>query len=1395
MRNFFRTVSVCHPKGVKKMTATHVSLLAAFLLIGILSSACGGDSKTSVDSYVALAPRVLRSGEAETVSLTVFSGSRLASSDVSVTLSKDGETVAQGSARVEGKGTVGLDVPVDASGEYELAVSGNGFTETATVQVQDGTLLFIESDKPVYKPGQTVMMRVATLNSELMPLSVPVTVEISDAKGNKVFKQAVTSDQYGMASLDLPLSNEPNLGVWKIAAQAGDTRTELDVRVEEYVLPKYEVAVELSKTWFLVDEPISGGLTATYSFGKSVNGEAKISATRYVGVWEEFATVTVPVVDGQADFEIAAAGYVAGVAEAGGNGNVQLDIMVEERNTGYAEETSELVTVAAAPLTIQIIPESPAFKPGLPYTFLVVTETPDGQPVDAVVSLDTSFGDENYNIVSDEHSTVSTARGVATATLTPPADASRMWVSAATGNAYGYKEVAAAYSPSGNFIHVSQLPPTELSVGTEARFHVESTSEARAFYYEVVSRDRVVFTAYTETPDFAFEITPQMAGASKLLVYQVLPTSEVAADFIPFEVEAIYPHDVSATFNEEESQPGEQVTVDIQTQGPAKVGLAAVDRSVFILAENRLNLDQVFAEIERLYQEPQAELHDAEFFFSGPTLIPGASDTFANAGMLVLTNKKVPEGKDLTQGFFDDDGALLPFAAPEAASADSFGGVGGIGGDGGLPATGYALAEVQRVRQFFPETWIWDEVVTDDDGAASMSFESPDTITTWDLRAIAISPEHGLGVVEAEHKVFQPFFVSGDLPYSAIRGEEFPLKVALYNYTDSDQEFLVEVESADWFELLETPDKTVTVAANDTGGTEFMIRATGIGTQTVKITARSTTSADAVIESIIIDPEGVQREFVDSGVLVPGSSKTIDLSQPSDVVPDSERAYVAITGSLLTQTIQGLDQLLQMPYGCGEQNMLLFAPDAYILDYLRDSRQLTPEIRAKAETLLVTGYQRELTYRRADGSFSAFGDQDPEGSMFLTAFVLRTFAQASDLIYIDETVQAEAASWIATHQNADGSFQDVGFVHHSELLGGIQGQDALTAYAAIAMLEAGQDSSAERAIEFLTGRLAEIDEPYSLALVAYALELADSPSATDAYDKLIAAASEDDDGLHWSGGGPPQPFAEDGFAPFPGQASGSSDIEATGYATLALIEHGDALNAGRAAKWLAAHRNSLGGFGSTQDTVVALQALTQYAASAGSDTDMTVTVRAGDTVEEVRVTPANFDLLQLVEVPAGVPVILEGAGEGQAVYQVVQRFNVPEAEDPENSIFDITVDYDTTAVSVNDRIQLDVSVGFNPIEPVAAGMVVLDVAVPTGFAPATDTLDGLLANPKIKRYDIAGRKVILYIEDMAAGETIQLSFEAIAQYPVKSQGVTSQAYSYYTPEWRGETMSEAVIVE
>ena len=71
------------------------------------------------------------------------------------------------------------------------------------------------------------------------------------------------------------------------------------------------------------------------------------------------------------------------------------------------------------------------------------------------------------------------------------------------------------------------------------------------------------------------------------------------------------------------------------------------------------------------------------------------------------------------------------------------------------------------------------------------------------------------------------------------------------------------------------------------------------------------------------------------------------------------------------------------------------------------------------------GYQRELTYRHTDGSYSAFGNNDDSGSMWLTSFVLKSFAQAQSLIYIDADDLTKTVDWVLSQQLENGCFPKV----------------------------------------------------------------------------------------------------------------------------------------------------------------------------------------------------------------------------------------------------------------------------------------------------------------------------------------------------------------------------------
>ena len=54
-------------------------------------------------------------------------------------------------------------------------------------------------------------------------------------------------------------------------------------------------------------------------------------------------------------------------------------------------------------------------------------------------------------------------------------------------------------------------------------------------------------------------------------------------------------------------------------------------------------------------------------------------------------------------------------------------------------------------------------------------------------------------------------------------------------------------------------------------------------------------------------------------------------------------------------SLANIDSLLKMPYGCGEQNMLNFAPNVFIMQYLQAIHQLTDEIKQKATDYTLQG--------------------------------------------------------------------------------------------------------------------------------------------------------------------------------------------------------------------------------------------------------------------------------------------------------------------------------------------------------------------------------------------------------------------------------------------------------
>ncbi len=1391
------------------------SSIVILLLASLICSGCSGPKESTEfpdaneaiacdlageyskdDQFLILSPKVIFSGGESAVTMSAFSDQGSVSRCVEYTLVDDQgrkTPLVKASTSDKGNTRASFEVPEVEEGSYTLEAKpvGAGEPFTAAVQVVNNNPIFIETDKPIYKPGQTIHVRILCLNNELVPLVQESKVEIQDAKGIKVFKDELTTNEYGVAFFDLPLASELNYGTWKIKATSGSSSSVVDIRVEEYVLPKFDVQMTTSKEWYLADENITGTVAADYFFGKKVEGTVSISALRYVGTWEEYAHLSAPLKDGSLEFELPAVEYAAGTYGAGGQGSMMLNVSVTD-NGNNTEQTTDLLTISSSPVVLQLIPESFSIKPGMPLQVLIVTKDPGGGPIDTKVDVTADIY-TNYDTISLNRQ-ISTTNGAYLLTLDIPEGATSLELSAGTkGASTVYSSLNAVYSPSASFVHISQISEGTPAVGDVAQFAVYSTNPETVFY-DVFANGRTVYSATSDDPTINIPITPQMSPSARLVAYVINPNNEVSADSLPFDVGFDAQVNFTAAFDQDIVEPGVNVSVEFDANDQSMIGFSIVDESVYALSEGRLNLKQVFDELELRFMDPQVEAHP--YWYQ-----EGAYDVIENAGMNIMVSPdiEVPRVYDdmeddvelMMDGgmVFEMEEEMVDAAAPmQNVRADA---------DTGSSDT---LVEVERVRQFFPETWVWiPDLLTDEEGRVSVDLKAPDSITTWKLHAVSSGPE-GIGIAQTQLTVFQDFFIDPSLPYSVIRGEEFPVQVQVYNYLDIPQTVHIGIKDADWFKLTGDAETEVEVEANSVSYVSFTISPVEVGVHTIELTGQTTQRADGVKKTLIVEPEGVTREIIDNGVLGEGSL-VLDSSIPEGVVDDSGQVMVTFTPSIVAQSINGVDDLLGMPYGCGEQNMMLFSTDVEVLRYLKATQQDDPATFAKALTYIKTGYQRQLTFRHDDGSFSAFGESDEQGSLWLTAFVLSQFSGARDVTTIDESILQDASRWIKYHQQDDGSWESVGFVIHEDMMGGLSGTYALTAFTTLALEEYGNaDPGVMAAAQaYLEQGLSSQDDPYTLAITSLVLQRLDSDRADEAMEKLKELAQEDENGVYWGYKEEllPQPY---GYGDYEMIMPSSKNVETTAYATLSLVEAGDPL-ASSSLKWLVAQRNSNGGFSSTQDTVMAFRALINAAILAGKDIDATVSVTADDfLVTSIRITPSNYDVVQIIELPENSSnVTLELSGEGEVNYQLVRRFNVILPPQIEHQEIELEVDYDSTDVGVNDEVTVDVSLKYNGMQGVrgmveSSGMMIVDIAVPTGFSPVSSSLEELKEDDVITRYEIAGRKVILYVDEMEAGEQLLFNLKMKALFPVKAMVQHSSAYSYYNPQVRAEVKGMNVSV-
>jgi uncharacterized protein YfaS (alpha-2-macroglobulin family) len=692
-----------------------------------------------------------------------------------------------------------------------------------------------------------------------------------------------------------------------------------------------------------------------------------------------------------------------------------------------------------------------------------------------------------------------------------------------------------------------------------------------------------------------------------------------------------------------------------------------------------------------------------------------------------------------------------------------------------------------HVRSYFPETlYINPEIITDRNGDAEISIPLADNITTWRMSMIASTQRGALGTATSSMKVFQDFFVDLDLPVMLTQGDRVTLPVAIYNYTDGKGDVRLQLKPDEWFSLVDDKaDKSVEVDAQKVGGSQFTLEAKRIGKFKLTLSARlngNVKRADIVVREIEVVPNGREQNIVLNGQLESKVSHTLEF--PQTAIDGASKIFVRMYPGPMSQIMEGMDSILQMPGGCFEQTSSSTYPNVLALDYMKRTKKLTPEVHAKAEGYISNGYQRLLTFEVQSGGFSWFG-QAPANKI-LTSYGLMEFHDMSKVYDVDARVIQRTQQWLAAQQQSDGSWKpDKEFINEGATNRYNTDVLRITAYIAWALGNTGyQGPAVQKASEYIRKQLSSKTDAYTLAVLAnFAADSGnDRDFAGQVMRMLLDARTEKDEQVWWN--------SEETSMYGTGN---SASVETTGLAVQALLKWGQAAGTTRKAlTYITAKKDATGAWGSTQATIMALRALLLASEKGTADLRGTVEIVVnGKSAEKLVLAPENNDLLHqfaFKEIDGNGPntVEIRYDGKGTLGYQAAGQYFIPWDEQGEKEPLSISVNYDRTKMAQDDIATATATIRNNLSK--TANMVMVDLGIPPGFDLMSEDLQeyqeksASVKNGRLEKFSQTATQAILYFNSFAPGQTVQLKYRLRAKYPIRARTFQSRVYEYYDPD-------------
>ncbi|MEZ4643968.1 MAG: Ig-like domain-containing protein [Chloroflexota bacterium] len=1143
----------------------------------------------------------------------------------------DGLVHTQLPANEEGESAAGDPLLVVAQNGSDITISGLtgswGWYKSSSSQ---SSAAYIITDRPIYKPGQTVYFKATVRQDDdalltLLPADTAVTARIRDSRNNVVQTIELTTNDFGSVNDAFTIAEGAMLGTYHVEIEANGAIHRQPFKVEEYRKPDYEVTVSTNVERVVQGTPITVTVDTRYFFGEPlVHTRVTIHSYNLSENWygdpdtytwfdsglsdingytDENGRFTATIRTNQIDdYWFTNEDWSGSLSRATWGIEATVDDGSRQTVSGFA-----VVHVYDAAARLTLSHNGYIQTPGQSFTIRAQASTIFDEPL-ANHNLTLSLrrwdsGSYDYTTVLDSVPMTTDENGRASLDYTIAESGYyqlRVEGKDSSGHDIRYNSWIYAFDNFYGFWYGSNngnltITPDQTSYapGDVAQLIVETAVSGPALL--VVERG----TIHRE----------QLVNLTAPVTMLDLP---IQADDVPnihVSINVWEEQDTTITNNTYSSQPDSNLLTAY-----ARLSVPATDKQLTVT----LTPDHdVYA------PRDEATFTVRVTNWKGEPVSAEVSLALVDEAIFALSEEL--SGAIYDAFYFERSNDVATFNSLDPMRYLGGGGGGGGGGDG---------FDIDGPRQDFPDTAAWFPTLTTDfNGEAIVTVTLPDSLTSWRLTAKAATADTQVGQATANITTSQAIIVRPILPRVLTAGDTAVISAIVHNYTDTPQELIVTFAMHNAaITIHNSPTQTITLPPNASQILGWYVTAEAAGEALVLVTAVPSSNdlrGDAIQLPLTVQPLAVPDVETQIGQFSGQFATTVTI--PADALPLST-VEIQLTRSIAGSLLQGLEYLTGYPYGCVEQTMSKALPNAVVGRALFQLGVSNPALQAELPAQISASVQRLYGFQHDDGGWGWWFDDATHD--YQTAWVIFGLAQVAEAGYeVDTNVIQRGADWL----NENLSLMDA----------------RTRAFALYALATAGQPNLAATR-ELATDLDALAGDTFSIAGLALALHIAgDTVQAQELIELLAETAVTDNGFTYWTGANHDGYYANKTMA---------SDVRSTALALSAFtrIAPGHELESG-IVRWLMAQRKAQG-WGTTNETSFAIISLTDHLLATSfnetATTPYTITLNGSVVAEGTlgRGEPAISLQLTTEQLNSGTnELAITGGGNGRLYYTINSR--------------------------------------------------------------------------------------------------------------------------------------------